>query len=84
MVKYIARLPAPPAAVEVRVPTDRCTLPRVRRIAEFEYPETCTLGAITYQFPDLDAAIRWVAGYCGPWGSRVRDLLYALREEEIP
>ncbi len=68
-------------AVEVVVP--ECPRgPRVRRIVRCECPETRRLGSITYQFPDLDAALRWTATYCGPWGFAVRELVYDLREED--
>ncbi len=69
-------------AVQVKIFDDRRMKPRVRRIAAVEHEEIHRLGAITYQFPDLDAALRWVAGYCGPGGCAVRELLHDLRIEE--
>lgn len=81
MGQFIATLPetAELPAVEVVIPAGRDSrLPRVHRIARCTSSE-CH-GPNTYQFPTLDAALRWVAGYCGPWGCRIRNLLYDLRE----
>ncbi len=70
-------------AVEIVVPVEHSSrMPRVRRIAHCECPETRRLGSITYQFPDLDAAIAWTATYCDVWGCTVRAMLYDLREED--
>lgn len=86
MRQVFATLPDAPVlpAVEVRIPLaarlpEARERPTVSRIARVDRPERHRLGNLTYQFPDLDAALRWIATYCGPWGCTIREMLHHLR-----